>query len=154
MVMPVERGQFFCEMCGKPIEREDISGRCIVCGKVLCKQCGVNCATCGKILCRLHGKESKGVFYCEEHKPGCFIVTAVYGTSDMAHLSLFYNFRDNILLNSHRGGRKIVEIYYQISPSFANFLRKHEAIRNMTRYLIINPIYHILKLLTCSGRAS
>jgi hypothetical protein len=146
MAVPPQQGQFFCEMCGKPIEREDMSGRCVVCGKVLCKRCGVTCAKCGKILCRVHAIESKGAFYCQEHKPGCFIVTAVYGTSDVAHLPLFYNFRD-VYLNSSISGKKIVKIYYQISPSFAVFIRRHEIIKMITRRLIIQPIYYILKIL-------
>ena len=77
-------------------------------------------------------------------KKGCFIVTAVYGTSDMAHLPLFYTFRD-IFLNSSNFGRKIVKTYYQISPPFATFIRKNEKIRSIIRRLIIDPIYHVIK---------
>jgi len=144
MAVSPERGQFFCEMCGHPIEKEDLAGRCIVCGKVLCRRCGVLCAKCGKILCRVHAKEKQGAFYCQEHYPTCFIVTAVYGTSDMKHLSAFYNFRDHYLnISSH--GKKFVKLYYKHSPSFAQIIKRNYIFKNYLRIIFLKPIYLILK---------
>ena len=142
----------FCDMCGHLIERDELAGRCVVCGRKICKKCGVLCAICGKVLCREHAFVDKSNFYCEEHIPlpepeksDCFIVTAVYGTSDITHLPLFYRFRD-VFLDSSCLGKKIVNIYYQISPPFASLIRKNTTMRYLTRSLIIHPIYQILKI--------
>lgn len=145
MVLPVERGQFFCEMCGKPIEKEDIAGRCIVCGKVLCRQCGVLCATCGKILCRVHGKEDKGAFYCEEHKPGCFIATAAYGSELAPPVQFLREFRDNVVLESRYSKffEKILDVYYIFSPSIAKAMMEHNALKLLIKYVIVWPFVKI-----------
>ncbi len=83
--------------------------------------------------------------YVDLSKQGCFIVTAVYGTSDTEYLPLFYHFRDFLLMSSYFG-RKTVDMYYRISPTFAGFLVKHELVRNIVRHFLIELIASILKL--------
>lgn len=58
---------------------------------------------------------------------------------------MFYNFRD-FFLNSTKLGRIVIKIYYKVSPNIAKFIKKNEKVRRIVRELIIDPIYHILKL--------
>jgi len=77
--------------------------------------------------------------------PGCFIATAVYDNQNYK-LEIFRNFRDSILLKS-KLGKMFVQFYYRISPGIANYIRKRKLIRSFVLYLLIEPIYQLLKLL-------
>lgn len=77
--------------------------------------------------------------------PGCFIATAVYGTRSYK-LEIFRIFRDNILLKN-KLGKIFVQFYYKISPRIANYIRKRKFIKSFILYLLIEPIYQLLKLL-------
>lgn len=55
----------------------------------------------------------KAFFDRELAKTGCFIATAVYGSSLSEEVLLFRRFRDDILLKSDLGSRA-VEIYYRV----------------------------------------
>jgi hypothetical protein len=76
---------------------------------------------------------------------GCFIATAVYG-SQSYKLEIFRNFRDNILLKN-KLGKIFVQFYYRVSPKIANYIGKRKLPKNLVLYLLIEPIYHLIKLL-------
>ncbi|PCJ20317.1 MAG: hypothetical protein COB02_04585 [Candidatus Cloacimonadota bacterium] len=54
----------------------------------------------------------------QEEKRGCFIVTASFGQNSLAVI-FFQKFRDFILLNTY-GGEKLMSLYYQYSPHYAD----------------------------------
>jgi YVTN family beta-propeller protein len=72
----------------------------------------------------------------------CFIATAVYGSSDDAHVRILRTFRDRYLL-SHAWGAAIVSVYYQYSPPIADFIREHDSLRRPIRWLLTPVVYFI-----------
>ena len=56
---------------------------------------------------------------------GCFIATAVYSSYDAPEVLELRRFRDNVLLESTIG-TKLVKIYYAVSPTLAERLKKIE----------------------------
>ncbi|MCL1471819.1 CFI-box-CTERM domain-containing protein [Argonema antarcticum] len=68
-----------------------------------------------------------------EKKPGCFIATAAYSTSTHPDLDTFRNFRDEKLL-TNPVGKRLVNFYYQISPSIAKYVEKRPAIKSFLRH--------------------
>lgn len=63
---------------------------------------------------------------------GCFIATAAYGTRMAKEIKILEKFRDNILLSNHYG-KAIVNFYYKVSPSIADFIGKHDILRAIVR---------------------
>lgn len=82
----------------------------------------------------------------EEPPPtgGCFIATAVYGTSTARQLNVLREFRDVVLLNSTLGSR-LVDLYYQVSPPIAEFIAEHGVVRTLVRELLIDPIVWLVE---------
>jgi YVTN family beta-propeller protein len=72
----------------------------------------------------------------------CFIATAVYGSSDDAHVRILRTFRDRYLL-SHAWGAAIVSVYYQYSPPIADFIREHDSLRTPIRWFLTPVVYFI-----------
>lgn len=79
-------------------------------------------------------------------KHGCFIATAVYGTSLAPEVNTLRVFRDNILL-SNNAGEKFVNFYYRFSPPIANFISKHSMLKTCIRKIFVAPVVKIAKLL-------
>lgn len=79
-----------------------------------------------------------------EKGKGCFIATAVYGTSTSEEIDILRDFRDEVL-NHNVFGRIFVEIYYRVSPPLADFIASHDRIRWITRNLAIEPIIKTLQ---------
>jgi len=65
-------------------------------------------------------------------KYGCFIATAAYSTSTHPDLDTLRNFRDEKLL-TNPVGKQLVNLYYQISPSIAQYVEKQPAIKSFVR---------------------
>ncbi|MFQ5900080.1 MAG: CFI-box-CTERM domain-containing protein, partial [Thermodesulfobacteriota bacterium] len=74
---------------------------------------------------------------------GCFIATAAYGSYLEPKVKTLRDFRDNHLLTNPLG-RAFVAFYYKTSPPVASFIRKHEILRAITRW-ILTPLVYIVE---------
>jgi len=75
-------------------------------------------------------KSVEANFAAEEDKSAlsCFIASAAYGSPLHPHLDILRDFRDKYLMPT-RAGRWLVEWYYRYSPSVADFIAKHKALK-------------------------
>ncbi len=69
---------------------------------------------------------------------GCFIATAAYGTPMERCVKVLREFRDKFLLTS-RIGMMCVQLYYICSPSIANSIATHDALRGIV-YRCLLPL--------------
>ena len=65
----------------------------------------------------------------------CFIATAAYGSYLDPHVNALRAFRDRWLA-TNPPGRAFVGLYYRWSPPVAEFIRRHEAARRATRWVL------------------
>lgn len=72
----------------------------------------------------------------------CFIATAAYGSYLDPHVDTLRGFRDRHLLAS-APGRAFVAWYYDTSPPFAGFIRRHEELRLAVRVALTPLVYAI-----------
>jgi polyhydroxybutyrate depolymerase len=75
----------------------------------------------------------------EERPSGgmCFIATAAYGASTAEPLHVLREFRDDVLIESTIGSR-LVDVYYQVSPTIAEFISEDTFMRTLVRELLID----------------
>ncbi len=73
----------------------------------------------------------------------CFIATVVAGTSLASALPAMREFRDDYL-KTNAFGRAIVRAYYWVSPSAADFIRRHEGWRRVARIVLV-PVMLIVE---------
>ncbi len=66
----------------------------------------------------------------------CFIATATYGSPLHPHVKTLRDFRDKYLV-TNRIGRALVALYYKYSPSLADFVAKHRALRIIVRNQLV-----------------
>ena len=78
-----------------------------------------------------------------EHKlvqnEGCFIATAVYGSSEASEVRILRKFRDEFLLKFLLG-ELFVRCYYRISPYLAERLEGRTEIRAFIKKTVLDPI--------------
>ena len=74
----------------------------------------------------------------ERSSSGCFIATAVYGDENAVELKILRDFRDTVLLTTSLG-RLFISLYYFISSSIANIIRKSEYAKNFVKMVLIKP---------------
>jgi len=71
----------------------------------------------------------------------CFIATAAFGSYMEEHVVILREFRDRYLL-TNKAGRALVSCYYRYSPSLADIIKESEALKSMTR-VVLMPIIGI-----------
>ena len=77
-------------------------------------------------------------------RTGCFIATAAYGTSTAAELDILRAFRDGVLAQN-RLGAQLVALYYKTSPPLADFISRHEPLRELVRELLVDPVVQVVR---------
>lgn len=79
----------------------------------------------------------------QQKSGGCFIATATYGSPMAEEIMTLHRFRDQVL-NQYCLGRKMIEIYYAISPPIAAFISKSFIAKSVSK-LILVPIILLAK---------
>ena len=75
---------------------------------------------------------------------GCFIATAAYGTPTAEQIDVLREFRDVVLLES-TAGSQFVALYYQLSPTVADFISGSSFLRTLVRELLVGPIVWVIE---------
>jgi YVTN family beta-propeller protein len=73
----------------------------------------------------------------------CFIATAAYGSPLDPHVTVLRNFRDKYLL-ANQIGKTFCQFYYRHSPPIADFIRRHEKMKAVTRW-VLEPIIYVIE---------
>ena len=71
----------------------------------------------------------------EKSSEGCFIATAVFEDSNHPTIIPLRNFRDNIL-KSNPIGKIVIQIYYKVSPHFANYIIKIKLLKRLLKFIL------------------
>jgi hypothetical protein len=129
----------FCDVCGRKVPVNQIGGQCVSCGRRACTRCTV-----------IH----QGRVYCVDCAPpppppppvktsGCFIASATYGTPMAGEIQVLRNFRD-ITLEAHLVGRKLIRIYYRLSPRIAEKIADNQLRKRFMR-IVLDPFIKFLR---------
>lgn len=71
----------------------------------------------------------------ENRRQGCFIATAAYGTPFSKDINVLRRFRDSYLVHRH-WGKKLVDLYYKVSPPVADVIERSDNLRKFVRTLL------------------
>jgi fibronectin type 3 domain-containing protein len=84
---------------------------------------------------------------------GCFIATAAFGSYLAPQVMVLRHFRDEHL-QTNALGRAFVRFYYRHSPPIADFIRQHETLRMVVRWLLTPILYAVSHPLAAAGLLS
>lgn len=76
-----------------------------------------------------------------ESKSPCFIATSIYGI-DAAETDFLRDFRDTQLI-AHWWGKRLVTIYYRVSPLIVIIIKRHPAVRRHVKQQLDQLIRHM-----------
>jgi hypothetical protein len=76
----------------------------------------------------------------------CYIATLCYGDYYADEVCSFRDFRD-VTLSKTKIGRFLIERYYMLAPKLTERLKNYKAINRLTKYLILNPLLVLIKVL-------
>jgi hypothetical protein len=82
----------------------------------------------------------------EAKKGGCAIATACFGSAMAQEVQILCTFRDKYLMTNPTG-RKIVGLYYKLSPDVADFIRDKEQIKAFVRICLRPFVWTIKKII-------
>jgi len=77
---------------------------------------------------------------------GCFIATAVYGSTSVSQVRALQEFRDLVLTRSG-AGRSAIKVYYRYSPPVARFIASRPVLRKVMRVSLVEPAVTVAKLI-------
>lgn len=80
---------------------------------------------------------------------GCLITTAARGSYLEPHVNVLRDLRDRYLLTSPFG-MKFMHFYYRHSPAATEFIRQHEVLKSMARWLL-TPVVYVIEFLFCEN---
>ena len=80
----------------------------------------------------------------------CFIATAAYGTPMANEINILRVFRDTFLM-SNGPGTAFVDLYYQLSPPFADIIAVHPVLALLVRILLTPVVLFAYCMLACPG---
>jgi len=75
----------------------------------------------------------------------CFIATAAFGSGESPYVKILREFRDRYLM-PYSAGMRLVDLYYSISPTIADFIEDHPTAAFLTRAALL-PVVGISFLL-------
>lgn len=90
-----------------------------------------------------------------QQESSCFIATACYGSPLDKHVVFLRLFRDSEVLESKLGRcfmRLFNRFYYSFSPSLASLIVRRPTVRFVSRYFVVAPMIHMLRLSCCFMR--
>lgn len=127
-----------CPNCGSPYYKEGISTDGVV--GSFCEKCQKgftrwSCSSCGT------DNPVKGTIV---ERGGCFVASAVYGSSSAKEVLTLRTFRDRVLARS-RMGRLFIIGYYHFAPFYAQFISKSEVLKKIVKITLIAPLVKILR---------
>jgi hypothetical protein len=79
----------------------------------------------------------------------CFIATAAYGSSLDPHVQALREFKNEYLV-PHWFGRKLIKVYYTLSPPIAKWVAKNEFLKSTVR-IVLWPIVGLVHLINLIG---
>jgi len=88
-----------------------------------------------------HGNRPRGRY---GRKRGCYVATACYGSYYAPQVLVLRQYRDDVLEKSLIG-RLFIQIYYFISPFFAEKLKGYQKLNGFIRTKILDKIVNKLK---------
>ena len=77
-----------------------------------------------------------------ESKNGCYIATAVYGSYDAPEVLILRHYRDYSLKKTE-AGRMFIKIYYALSPTIANKLKKANLFNRWIKIILNKWVKHL-----------
>lgn len=77
-----------------------------------------------------------------KQKSGCFIATAVYGSSEEYQIKVLQSFRDN-WLEKQIWGSAFINFYYRVGPYIGKYIKEHDPLRIPIRKLL-NFFVHLI----------